>query len=147
MTAGPQATGVGDFGDRAGPLALGDILGQLHQPQHLAADLAAEAGGEVALDAGDILVGGGLPRAVVGPHDVATIAELRAGGVPAGQGDRHQNQEEKGPQHRGGAPGQPTDLPPGGRGTPPDGREESRNHDKSRHFSKRSRVFRDSFAP
>ena len=46
VAAGAQATGVGDFGGGAGPRALGHVLGQLHQPQHLAAHLPPIPGGK-----------------------------------------------------------------------------------------------------
>ena len=59
----------------------------VHQPQHLAANLAAEARREVALDAGHVLVARFLPRLVVRLHDVAGVAELGARRVPARRAD------------------------------------------------------------
>ena len=95
-----------------GPFALGDVLGQLHQAQHLAADLAAEARREVALDAGHVLVARLLPRLVVRLHDVAGVAELGARGVPARRADHQHQQQQKRPQQRGRAQQKPPQLAP-----------------------------------
>ncbi len=93
MAAGAEATGVGYFRRRPGPFAAGDVLGQLHQPQQLAAKLVGEPRRKVALDAGHVLMARFLPRLVVRLHDVAGIAELRARRVPARRAGHEQQQQ------------------------------------------------------
>src|SRR5690606_8037706 len=52
-----------------------DVQHDLIESLGLGADLVLLAGGVVAVNAGDIAVGGGLPAVVVGVHDVAALAE------------------------------------------------------------------------
>ena len=120
MAAGAEATGVGNLGrgPRAG--AGGHVLEQLHQAQHLAADLAAHARREVALDAGHVLVAGLLPRLVVRLHDVATVAEHGPRSIPGRRPghDHHQEQPcgEQGQERVENAPHLPPERPERGSG-------------------------------
>ena len=94
VASGAQAAGIGNLRRRTRALRLGDVLGQLDESQHFAPYFFADAGRKVALDAAHILVRRMLPRDVIGLHDVARIAELRAGRVPAGRpGHGHQQHD------------------------------------------------------
>ena len=96
VAARSEATGVGHFG--GGPRALGgsDVLGQLHQSQHLAAYLLAHSRWKMAFHARDVTMRRFFPGHVIRFHIVARAAELRPRSVDAGEGSQEcRNKEER----------------------------------------------------
>ncbi len=98
----PQTCGILDFGPGFGAVrardVLHDLIGRLEFPHSLRFD----AGGIVALDAGNVAVRGCRPRVVVGRHDVALVAEagLRAVLDEAHRADRAQDDQQHAELHR-----------------------------------------------
>jgi hypothetical protein len=112
VAAGTQATGVGDLRCRAGAFAAGNILGQLHQPQHFSPQFAPETRGKVTFDAGHVLVLRCLPGIVIRFHYVAASAKIRPRCIKPGAKNQYQHKEKKRREQGQEPQKELTDLPP-----------------------------------
>jgi hypothetical protein len=97
-----QAGGVVDLRPRVGAVGAGEVARHHRQRLVLLAQLGGHPRRDVALDAGDVLVRGGLPRLVVRIHDVAGAAESRAAADLHRRG--HEDQSQPGDEARRQAP-------------------------------------------
>ena len=72
-----QAGCIFDFGPRVSAIGAREVLHDHRKRFVFLAELRGNSRWNMAFDAGDVFVGGSLPRLVVGLHDVAATTELR----------------------------------------------------------------------
>jgi hypothetical protein len=106
VAAGAQARLVGDLSPRVSPVRPGEVFDDHGEGFVFLLKFCGDPRRDVALDAGDIVVRRGLPRFIVGLHDMARPAERRLGaglhrqerrGNPHGHEDQHDLQRSQSP--------------------------------------------------